>query len=451
MKKIRTNDKVLVVAYHFPPDADVGAIRPQKFVKYLPQFGWEPHVLTIREKFFDRIDRGRLADVEGIDIVRTDFWRTPLRFYFDTRDQFRKIKSPGSPVQVPGTETSARQGDGESLKARLKQYLWELSILPDEQMFWLLPAVASGYRLARRERVPFIFATIPPPTAALVGYFLALMTGARLILDFRDPWVGARFPGERRSRPYDKLEAALERLTVDKADRVITTTDRFKDQLKRNYPDQPEEKFISIPNGFDGDDIVSEGGPQKSPRFVVSYMGNFYQKRNPEIFFQALKAGINGGYLPSQGMEVRFMGYVEFIGNRSIRDLLRGHGLENVVRVLGQVPYHEALIHMQTSDLLLLFAPDQPNQIPGKTFEYISVRKPILALTEEGATADLVRSVNGGLIVRQDDLNGILDALKEFYRQYLAGESPWYRGIDVSQYARLNLTEKLAGLLETPV
>ena len=54
-------NKVLIIAYHFPPDAAVGALRPQKFVKYLPEFGWKPYVLTIREQFIERRD----ADFQG--------------------------------------------------------------------------------------------------------------------------------------------------------------------------------------------------------------------------------------------------------------------------------------------------------------------------------------------------------------------------------------------------
>jgi glycosyltransferase involved in cell wall biosynthesis len=302
----------------------------------------------------------------------------------------------------------------------------------------------------RRERISCIYATIPPPTAALVGYFLALLTGARLILDFRDPWAGARFPGDWRSRLYDKLEAMFERLAIRRAFRVITTTERFKQKLQKNYRDIPEEKFVSIPNGFDADDRVETENPKRSTRFVISYMGSFYQNRNPETFFQALKLGIEEGTLPAQDICVRFMGYVKSVGNTTTLEMLKTYGLEDIVSIMGQVSHQEALKQMQASDLLLLFAPDQSNQIPGKAFEYIGARRSILAFTEEGATADLIRNVKGGLVVHQDDLAGILAVLKEFYRLHCAGESPWYNGCDISQYDRHNQTGQLATILETP-
>ncbi len=55
--------RILIIAYHFPPDAAVGALRPLKFAKYLPQFGWEPWVLTVRPEYYESLDRSRLDEV----------------------------------------------------------------------------------------------------------------------------------------------------------------------------------------------------------------------------------------------------------------------------------------------------------------------------------------------------------------------------------------------------
>ena len=47
--------KLLLVAYHFLPDAEVGVIRPAKFAKYLPEFGHEPYVITVKDRYYDGI------------------------------------------------------------------------------------------------------------------------------------------------------------------------------------------------------------------------------------------------------------------------------------------------------------------------------------------------------------------------------------------------------------
>ena len=61
--------RILIIAYHFPPDAAVGALRPLKFAKYLPQFGWEPWVLTVRPEYYESLDRSRLDEVTYLSKV----------------------------------------------------------------------------------------------------------------------------------------------------------------------------------------------------------------------------------------------------------------------------------------------------------------------------------------------------------------------------------------------
>ncbi len=43
--------KVLFIAYLFPPVGGGGVQRSSKFVKYLPEFGWQPLVLTVKEPY----------------------------------------------------------------------------------------------------------------------------------------------------------------------------------------------------------------------------------------------------------------------------------------------------------------------------------------------------------------------------------------------------------------
>ena len=50
MAKVRASvRKVLLVAYQFPPVGAGGVARTAKFARYLPEFGWQPHVLTPRQ------------------------------------------------------------------------------------------------------------------------------------------------------------------------------------------------------------------------------------------------------------------------------------------------------------------------------------------------------------------------------------------------------------------
>ena len=66
--------KILIITYYFPPSGGAGVQRWLKFVKYLPQFGYEPVVLTVNEKeaSYPQIDESLLNDIpDNVRVERT--------------------------------------------------------------------------------------------------------------------------------------------------------------------------------------------------------------------------------------------------------------------------------------------------------------------------------------------------------------------------------------------
>ena len=59
---------ILVIAYYFPPMGMSGVQRTLKFVKYLPQFGWKPIVLTVTPTGYFAQDESLLDELNGKDI-----------------------------------------------------------------------------------------------------------------------------------------------------------------------------------------------------------------------------------------------------------------------------------------------------------------------------------------------------------------------------------------------
>jgi hypothetical protein len=66
------------------------------------------------------------------------------------------------------------------------------------------------------------------------------------------------------------------------------------------------------------------------------------------------------------------------------------------------VPYQECLQQMCEADALLVIQPDSPLQIPGKIYEYVATRRPLLLVGGEGATANLVQRHRLGLACPND-------------------------------------------------
>ena len=442
------NKKILIVAYHFPPDAAVGALRPQKFAKYLPEFGWQPFVLTIKERFIDKLDPQRLEDVQKSVIIRTDFWRTPQRYFLDMRD---KVIKKNTPTKGNNTSTIAEVNANEPFLSRLKRYFSAFNWFPDDKMYWTLPAVIAGYRLIRREQISVILSTSPPFTSAVIGLFLSFLTGAKLIIDFRDPWLlFQRSPqGAFQISLYNRLKERLEKMVIDRAHAVIFTTERMTIAMREKYHSESTKIFTTIFNGYDSEDMkIDPILDRRDDIFIITYLGTFYLERNPETFLRALGLAIRDGIFPAEGVEVRFIGAVDGCQGKPLELILAEHDMGDIVTISGQIPHREAIREMKSADLLLLLAPNQQYQIPGKTFEYIGAQKPILALTGEGATADLIRALNAGKVASQDDVEGIYQALAYMYEQHQLNEMPWYRNCDTTLFERRHLTRDLAHVLD---
>lgn len=443
--------KVLIVAYHFPPDAAVGAMRPQKFVKYLPELGWQPYVLTIKERFIEKKDPGRLKDVENIEIVRTDFWRTPLQLLLDWRDHWRGAKKENIITDFSGTKKpESNSRPSPTIWRTLKHFIANFNWFPDDKLYWSIPAIWAGLRLIKREKITTIYTTAPPHSVTIIGLILSLLTGARLVVDFRDPW--AMYHRSIFNAPGDHffvfLESLCERFAIKHAKLIISTTSRLTDELRKQYINEQQSKFVTIPNGFDSDDIADISVNTASDgKFRICYIGTFYLERNPESFFYALQRVLTEGVISQDEIEVQLIGDVAIACGKPILEMVKFYGLNSCVKVLGAVPHREALQFMALADLLLLLAPNQEYQVPAKAFEYIGTQRPILALTGEGATADLIRTVNAGLVVAQDDVDGIYKALVSMYQQHQCNGRPWYGTCDITQYERKQLTRNLANLL----
>ena len=192
--------KILLIAYHFHPDASVGAQRTIKFAKYLPQFGWEPHVLTVQPKYY-RIVEQAPPDF-NCTVYRTNKWMRP-------DDLYKKARSLiGSDASSTGTASKhVRSSDTTALKALGRISWWKrffnsLSITPDVNCGWFAPAVWRAIKLIQQHRYDLIYTSGPPQTA-----YPPAGGGA----------IGLEFPGGgcglRKSRLLGRFEGGRIRLT----------------------------------------------------------------------------------------------------------------------------------------------------------------------------------------------------------------------------------------------
>jgi glycosyltransferase involved in cell wall biosynthesis len=416
------------VAYIFPPLARAGVHRTVRFVRYLAPLGWDMTVLTANESYYpfnSPVDRALLQKIpDAVKVESTKIFRGVDKL-LELKNRGKKQVASGK-LQLKSNEQPATSDQPRATSKhrgfvqRGKDFISDLTTIPDKDVNWLPHALSAALRLHRRERFEVIYSTAPPFTGHLIAYLVKKFTGLPWVADFRDPWARAPWKAELmdgtlRGRAAEVLESKFVRF----ADRVILNTDWAARDFAKFYGAGLTPKFVVIPNGFDPEDFAAVQFPQqKNNRLVLTHTGSLYRKRDPGHFFDALGKLLATGQINPEEIRLRFVGG---IAPELYQSFQYAEALQHVLQVIPPVPHREALAYQAESDVLLILQPGTSVSVPGKIFEYIAMRKKILALTPAGATADVVRDHDLGIVVDPNDIDGIQRALLQLVEEFRRG------------------------------
>jgi hypothetical protein len=410
--------KILMVAFHYPPWAGGSAVhRTLKFTKYLPEFGWEPIVLTPRQQAYPQIGASPCAIPEGVEVARA--------FALDTA---RHLAFRGS-------------------------YLKFMS-LPDRWISWWPSAVARGLQLLRRHKPDAIWSTYPIATTHLIGLSLQRLSGLPWIADFRDPMkeidpnTGEEFPEDPSTR---KVNGWIEKPTLKYCSRAVFTTPGTLKMYASRFPDISPERWAIIHNGYDEEDFVAaeEGAhfrPQSTGPVLLLHSGVLYPYvRDPKSFFAALSDLRRAGCITPSILKIvlRASSFDELY-----RPQLKSLGIDDIVFLEPPISHQQSLVEMLNADGLLIFQAANCNwQIPAKLYECLRAHRPIFAMTDQaGDTAGVLRSEGIDSIVSLNSKTEIAEGLIKFIS---AVRNSTQQIKSVERYSRKARTQELAQLLDS--
>jgi len=432
MLMAKNTRSVLMVTYLFPP-LDCGVGRQIKFVKYLPLYGWTPVVLAAKNSFIRPIyNPKRIAEIPRSTKI------------------YRTFSLEIVPFQI-------------WLPTILKNFLginpkWFQPV--DPFLGWIPFALHAGLKILREKKVDLLFSTSLPNTCHLVALLLKSTFGVPWVADFRDAWT--QNPYITYPMPILKIEEKLERAVIENADKIVTITDTIANGFIRKYPDQPKDKFVVLPHGFDPDDfkrvsVSGKGVSVTGKEFTLVYVGSIYGLRMDvtNIFLDAVHDILHDNSCLEKDLRIRFVGNAKLV-----RDSIRFRNLEKVVSVVPHVSHEEAIRYMLTAHALLLItgASRTPSkdekkvfdEMSGKVVEYIVTGKPILALAEENCSAaKIVKSTGTGIIVDPLDKRSIMDGLLYFYGLYKENRLKIEPNlVELNKYDVRQLTRQLSDIFE---
>ncbi len=390
--------KILMLINFFPPAAGGGVYRPLSFVRHLAGGSWKVTVITPMEGEFWINDPGLMEKVpSGVRVVRT---------------------SSLSGQRLLGK--IARRSAETAPRRSTRRFGWlrsagEWFMIPDTYVGWVPFALKAAGELCREEKFDALYSTSPPDSTHLGAGRISRSYNIPWIADFRDPWISLWL----RDVPtflHRRIHRAMER-GVSRADRVIVTTDWQMDKMRELYP---ESRTVKIPNGYDEDDFPVGGGKPPQKPFTILHGGMLTLGRSTGNFLKGFSLFLERWGGAADGVRVVFMGPRESGNERWVKDL----GLEEQVSFVDNVPHARCVLDETRAHLLLLIKHDDERYrglVPGKLFEYIGARRPILAIAPEGEAARIVRNYRRGEVVSPGDHEGIAGAIGNFYQLYLDG------------------------------
>jgi|CXWL01.1.fsa_nt_gi glycosyltransferase involved in cell wall biosynthesis len=424
--------QVLFVTHSWPPDACVGAVRPLNIVRAIKPLGWQATILTIQAKYY-RYRQQKGCDESALAaVVRTRCLPHPLDLYRMIKEKLLNRTAPSKQMSA-GSEAQAtstvRAGDPSRSKPswlqRVRRVVLSMLHTPDEQLGWLPFAAWEGIRLVRKHHIPCMITTGPPFTAHLIGLFIKRLTSVRWIVEFRDPWVGnLQKEPSTQSEVADRCDRWLEALVVRQANHVLCVTESMSRVYRGRYQDEPEKKWLTVPNGYDTGEFSSLGSVPMAQRFTITYVGGFNYSRSPKTLLLALQRLVSEHLIEAAALRVRFIGVCRFASGRPVQEMISETGLSEVVEIVDLLPRQDALRAMLEAHVLLLLANEQPLQIPGKAYEYLAAGRPILTETEEkSATADLIRDSGCGDVIEPGDVAHMARCVARAFDAYRTGTS----------------------------
>jgi len=420
---LKAKRTLLVVNYDFPPAGGAGIKRCLKFIKFLPEYGWDCVVLTVKDGNHTVTDASLLAEVgAGVPVYRAFSFE-----YFFTGDKDNSSRGPSRErVGKPGPQRLMRLCLGG-----LYKFFGQFIRLPDSRVLWVPAAILASAKIMWKNRFDAIYATGPTFTNLLLGALIKTISGKPLVVDFRDAWISdPMFVLNQEKRQLLKISTMLEKFVVVHADRVVSTNPFVTKDFQTRYKQFLNAKFDTIYNGYDLED--SKFGQELVPRepgtFTIVYTGILYGERTPKYFLQALRRVLDERPDIASKLRVLFVGTCqEFLDGKRIEDYLDEYRLRNIVRSTGHVSRKASLAYQGMADTLLLIVGIVPKEmeltygLSGKVFDYLLSRKPILTVANGGATREFITENGIGRVFYHEDTEGIKNYLIDAYEKFTQG------------------------------
>ena len=422
--------KVLIITYYWPPAGGPGVQRWLKFVKYLPEFGIDPIVYCPENPSYPLVDESLVDDIPSNLTILKQPIKEPYRFAnLLSRNKAKQISSGVIPKQKK-----------QSFVQRLMLYVRGNFFIPDARKNWVKPSVAFLSSYIEKHQIETIITTGPPHSLHLIGLKLKQTFDVNWIADFRDPWTTIGYHKQLKlTASSAEKHKTLESQVLKTADQIIVTSENTKKEFKTKM----SKPIAVITNGYDK---IPNERPSKDEKFTLAHIGSLLSERNPQQLWQAVSELIEENTDFKNQFQLKLIG----VTSEDVLKSLDDFGLTSFIENLGYLSHQDALKAQMTSRILLLIEIDSEDTkviIPGKLFEYMSAKTPIIAIgPKESDVETIIQNTNTGHYFYYDQKQLIKSQILTYFENYQT-TSLEVEPIGLERYSRRELTRELAVIL----
>jgi glycosyltransferase involved in cell wall biosynthesis len=413
-------------------------LRCLKIAKYLRDYGWEPVIYTAENAHYPAYDPGNEKDVpQDLTILRQPIWE-PYAWY-------KRLTGKDKDANV--NNVFYVQEDKQSWLHRLSVWVRSNFFIPDARAAWIKPSVRYLTNYLQANPVDAIFSDGPPHTNTRIATLVSQATGIPHLADFQDPWTQVDYYQLLSLTAWaDRKHHRLEQESFRQASAITIVSPTWKRDLEAIGA----ANVHVIPWGYDPDDY-SPPQEEKLTRFSLTHIGILGYDRLPAELFRVLFALKAADTDFDNDLALNFIGQVD----PAVKESYTQEGLAAYVHTPGFLPRAEALAASRESAILLLPLNQQPNaqgRIPGKLFEYLALRRPILALGPvDSDVAHILRETGSGVCLDYQDQAGLKQQLLEWYAAFRQGQLGQPVQSNIEAYNVQRLTGRIASLLDAIV
>ena len=421
--------KVLIITYYWPPAGGPGVQRVLKFVKYLPDLGWQPIILTVKNPTAPARDKSLLKKISNKLIIAKTHTIEPFNFY----RAFTGKKS------VLISKDTTKASEKESYKEKISRFIRANFFIPDARCGWNPFMIFRGLSLIKKYKPDVIFSTAPPHSINIGAAILSKITKLPWISDFRDPWTMAYWNKDLPKSHLTKvIDHKLEKKCLQKAS-VITTV---SPELKNSFSNLTKTKIQVIYNGFEK--IKFNDIYKNDKKFQIIFFGNLTKFQNPLPLYNALTK------LPENiknSIEVVFIGKVfdEF------KDKIRNR-FNYISTIFYSYMCYKKLMNFSQTANILFFPLYKTNYSKGivsaKLFDYLALRKPILLIgNTAGIAAKIIEKTDSGASFKPNEI----DEIKQYIIKTFSTVPKMTYNEKLAPYITTNNLEKLVRIFQKEV